>query len=115
MARAETLNPTLEPAVSNSQLWWIAFRQRSVWARGAKLGLSVGVLQAIINQGDVWLDHSATAGTVAKTIISPLVTFAVALISAAATVVEKLKVQPRAACDSKTNQTSPALPELKTV
>ena len=59
--------------------------------RGAKLGLSVGVIQAIINQGDVWLAHDETLGTLAKTIISPLVTFSVALVSAAATCVEKLK------------------------
>ena len=77
---------------SRRHFWWTAFRQRSVWARGAKLGLSVGVLQAIINQGDVWLAHSETAGTIAKTIISPLVTFAVALVSAAATYVDKLKL-----------------------
>lgn len=73
-------------------LWWIAFQQRSVWARGAKLGLSVGVLQAILNQGDVWLAHEETLGTVIKTITSPLVTFSVALVSAAVTYVEKLKL-----------------------
>ena len=75
-----------------TNLWLIAFRQRSVWARGAKLGLSVGVIQAIINQGDVWLAHDETLGTVVKTIVSPLVTFSVALVSAAATYVEKLKL-----------------------
>lgn len=76
---------------TSRNLWWIAFRQRSVWARGAKLGFSVGVLQAIINQGDVWLAHDETPGTIVKTIVSPLVTFSVALVSAAATYVEKLK------------------------
>ncbi len=78
---------------NSRHLWWAAFRERSVWARGAKLGLSVGVLQAIINQGDVWLAHGETAGTIAKTIISPVVTFAVALVSAAATYVDKLKLK----------------------
>ena len=73
-------------------LWWIALQQRSVWARGARLGLSVGVLQAVINQGDVWLAHEETLGTVLKTVTSPLVTFSVALVSAAATYVEKLKL-----------------------
>jgi hypothetical protein len=77
---------------TTSQLWWIAFQQRSVWSRGAKLGLSVGVLQAIINQGDVWMAQSETTGTVIKTVVSPLVTFSVALVSAAATYVEKLKL-----------------------
>jgi hypothetical protein len=80
-------------AGSKSHLWLVAFQQRSVWVRGAKLGLSVGVLQAIINQGDVWLAESETLGTVVKTIVSPLITFSVALTSAAATYVEKLKLQ----------------------
>lgn len=78
---------------TNSRFWWTAFRQRSVWARGAKLGLSVGVLQAILNQGDVWLARTETAGTIFKTILSPLVTFSVALVSAAATYVDKLKTK----------------------
>ena len=104
-----------EIAMSNLQLWLSAFQQRSVWARGAKLGLSVGVLQAIINQGDVWLDHAETAGTVVKTIISPLVTFAVALVSAAATCVEKLKQQSES--DSHPSARTEAMPlsQFKTV
>ena len=81
-----------EAKQSRPNLWRIAFQQRSVWVRGAKLGLSVGVLQAILNQGDVWLAHNETMGTVVKTILSPLVTFSVALVSAAATYVEKLKL-----------------------
>ena len=73
-------------------LWLTALRRRSVWTRGLKLGLSVGLAQALINQGDVWMAHAETAGTVVKTIVSPLVTFGVALVSAAATCVERLKV-----------------------
>ena len=42
-------------------------------------------------QADVWLAHEQTAGTVVKTILSPLITFSVALVSAAATYVDKLK------------------------
>src|SRR5687767_3511520 len=93
MSAASSLRTSraLREEQSSRQLWRTAFRQQSVWARGAKLGLSVGVLQAIINQGDVWLAHNATAGTIAKTIVSPLVTLAVALASAAATYVDKLK------------------------
>ena len=64
-----------------------------MWLRGARLGLSIGVLQAVINQGDVWLADNETFGTVVKTIVSPLITFSVALVSAAATYVDKLKVQ----------------------
>lgn len=70
-------------------LWVQAFYQPSVWRRAALFGLPIGILQAIINQGDVWLRHEQTLGTVAKTIISPLVTFSVALISAASVWVDQ--------------------------
>ena len=70
-------------------LWVQAFCQPVVWRRAAVVGLPIGVLQAIINQGDVWLRHEETLGTVAKTIVSPLVTFSVALISAAGVWVER--------------------------
>lgn len=74
-------------------LWVQAFRQASVWRRAAVVGLPIGVLQAVINQGDVWLRHEQTAGTVIKTLISPLVTFSVALISAAGVWVEGRRQQ----------------------
>ncbi len=66
-----------------------AFSQAAVWRRAAVVGLPIGILQAVINQGDVWLRHEQTAGTVVKTVISPLVTFSVALISAAGVWVEQ--------------------------
>jgi hypothetical protein len=77
---------------STRALWSCAFRAPSVWARGAKLGLSVGVLQAVVNRGDQWVTHHADAVTLAKTILSPLITFSVALVSAAATYVDELKL-----------------------
>jgi type III secretory pathway component EscS len=70
-------------------LWMQAFGQAAVWRRAAVVGLPIGVLQAVINQGDVWLRHEATVGTVIKTLISPLVTFSVALISAASVWVDE--------------------------
>lgn len=39
------------------------------------------------------MDHAETTGTLLKTLLSPLVTFSVALVSTAATGVEKLKIQ----------------------
>lgn len=75
-------------------LWMQAFRQASVWRRAAVVGLPIGVLQAVINQGDVWLRHEQTAGTVIKTLVSPLVTFSVALISAAGVWVEQRRRMP---------------------
>ena len=78
---------------STRGLWVAAFKERSVWTRGAKLGLTVGVIQAVVNQGDKWATHSADGLVILKSIISPLITFSVALVSAAATWVEKLKLK----------------------
>lgn len=74
-------------------LWMQAFGQAAVWRRAAVVGLPIGVLQAVINQGDVWVRHEQTAGTVVKTLVSPLVTFSVALISAAGVWVEQRRRQ----------------------
>ncbi|MEQ1860709.1 MAG: hypothetical protein ABMA13_12310 [Chthoniobacteraceae bacterium] len=71
------------------RLWSLALQQPSVWKRAATLGLSVGVLQAVLNQGDYWVSHTVNATILVKTIISPLVTFSVALVSAASTWAEK--------------------------
>jgi hypothetical protein len=75
--------------------WRAALAQRAVWSRAALFGLPIGCLQAVINQGDVWWHHHADGLTLAKTIISPLVTFTVALLSAAATWVEKQRLNSR--------------------
>lgn len=56
-----------------------------IWGRAAALGLSVGMLQVVINQGDAWLGHKVTRAVIVKSILSPLVTLSVALISAART------------------------------
>jgi hypothetical protein len=74
--------------VNRRALWLGALRQGSVWKRALKMGLTVGLLQAAINQGDVWWRGEVRVAVVAKTIISPLVTFTIVLISAAATWVE---------------------------
>jgi hypothetical protein len=79
----------MKSTTGNRNLWLAALRQRIVWMRVLKVGLPVGILQAVINQGDVWYHHQATALTLFKTIVSPLVTSSVALVSAAATWVER--------------------------
>ncbi len=71
-----------------------ALRQPAVWRRAARLGLVVGLLQAGLNQGDHWLHHEITTGVVLKTVLSPLLSFAIALLSAAATSVETLQRAP---------------------
>jgi hypothetical protein len=72
-------------------LWIEALQSRSVWLRAAKWGVPVGLLQAVINQGDYWMAHTVTFGIVIKTLVSPLVTFSVALMSAAGMYVEKAR------------------------
>ena len=79
----------MKSLTGNHNIWLAAMRQRVVWMRVLKVGLPVGILQAVINQGDVWYHDQATGLTLAKTIISPLVTSSVALVASAATWVEK--------------------------
>ncbi|MBI3417670.1 MAG: hypothetical protein HY043_20450 [Verrucomicrobia bacterium] len=83
-----TTNPTLSTAAKRA-LWRRAFRQKSVWRRATTFGLSVGMLQAAINQGDHWLRHAVDSTVIAKTIISPLVGFTLVLFSSAGTWVER--------------------------
>ena len=65
------------------------FRQKSVWLRAVKLGFSVGLLQATINQGDHWWRGEFTSTVIAKSIISPLIGFTLVLFSAAETWVQR--------------------------
>ncbi len=69
---------------------WRAFTTRAVWLRAAKLGVPVGLVQVALNQGDHWLNHEITAGVVLKSILSPLLSFAIAFVSAVATHSENL-------------------------
>lgn len=70
-------------------LWGLALRQRSVWARAFKFGFTTGLLQAIVNQGNHWLNHAITTEVVIKTIVSPLIGFTLVLLTSAATWVQK--------------------------
>lgn len=70
--------------------YWRALRERTVWLRAAKLGLVVGVIQVSLNQGDHWLRHEITTGVILKSILSPLLSFAIAFFSAVATHAENL-------------------------
>jgi hypothetical protein len=79
----------MNPPMPKRTLWKQAFRQRAVWLRACKLGFTTGCVQAAVNQGDVWLHHSVDALVVAKTVISPLIGFALVLVAAAETWVQK--------------------------
>lgn len=71
-----------------------ALRDRGVWRRAAKLGLIVGFIQVSLNQGDHWLRHEVNAAVVIKTILSPVVSFGIAFVSAAATRLQTLRNSP---------------------
>ncbi len=76
---------------TNRSLWRQALSQRSVLWRAVKLGLTTGLLQAAVNQGDRWLANDVDGLVVLKTVISPLIGFTLVLISAAATWVDRQK------------------------
>ncbi len=75
-------DPALQLATSS---WLAAFVVRSVWLRALKITVPVGLLQIAINQGDCWLRGAVTPVVLAKTVLTPCVTFAVALFAAAST------------------------------
>lgn len=76
-------------ALSQRALWARALRQRSVWQRAVRLGLSVGFLQAVVNQGDHWMSGAVDGTVVTKSIVSPLIGFTLVLVSAAETWVHR--------------------------
>lgn len=79
----------MNPATRRRALWAQAFRQRSVWLRALRLGLSVGLLQAVVNQGDHWMSGAVDGTVLFKSIVSPLIGFALVLVSAAETWVHR--------------------------
>jgi hypothetical protein len=86
--------PMLEPhpasvAPNRRVLWRHALQQRSVWWRAVKLGLTVGFLQATINQGDHWLRGEIDRAVIIKSVVSPLIGFTLVLVSAAETWVQR--------------------------
>jgi hypothetical protein len=74
---------------SKRDLWLLALRQPAIWSRAFKFGFSAGLLQAAVNQGDLWLRHAAGPGVIVKTIVSPLIGLTLVLLTSAATWVQK--------------------------
>jgi hypothetical protein len=70
---------------SPSPNWLSTLAARPLWWRAARIALPVGLLQDCINQGDHWLRGDFSAVVVAKSVLTPCVAFAVALVSAAST------------------------------
>ena len=79
----------MSPATDKRTLWMLALREPSVWARAVKFGLTAGLLQAAVNQGDHWLHYEVSAGVILKTIVSPLIGLTLVLFTSAATWVQK--------------------------
>jgi hypothetical protein len=71
------------------QLWLLAIRQPAIWSRAFKFGFTAGLLQAAVNQGDLWLRHAVGPAVVIKTIVSPLIGLTLVLFTSAATWVQK--------------------------
>src|SRR5262245_12979535 len=76
-------------ALDRRALWRQALRERSVWMRAVKLGLSVGLLQAAVNQGDHWVAGAVDRVTLLKSLVSPAIGFTLVLGSAAQTWVQR--------------------------
>lgn len=65
--------------------WREALANRAVWRRTLRIGLPVGVLQVMINQGDHWLAGHVSLGVVLKSIAAPIISVGIAWAAAAAT------------------------------
>ncbi len=74
--------------MTKTYLWREALAQSVVWRKALKFGLTAGILQAAMNQGNAWWQGAFTAEVVIKSILSPLVGLAVGLLAAGATYVE---------------------------
>jgi hypothetical protein len=73
------------PSLSLRPSWREALLAGSVWSRALRIGLPVGLMQAVINQGDHWLAHEFTSGVIVKSFLSPALSMSIALTAAAST------------------------------
>jgi hypothetical protein len=76
-------------AMSKRQLWIRALNDPATWGRALRVGAPVGLLQAAIHQGDAWMRLAVDARVVLKTVVSPLVGFALVWAGAAGALVTK--------------------------
>jgi len=60
-----------------------------VWRRTLLIGLPVGFLQAALNQGDHWWRHQVDALVLIKSILCPVLSCSIVLISAVCTRAEQ--------------------------
>lgn len=84
----------MPPQFSTWSLWKTALSSRGVWKRSLVIGLTVGAIQVLVNQGDHWLHWRVDTAVVLKTLMTPLIGLAVALFSAAGAFVELQRRMP---------------------
>ena len=75
--------------MTRRELWVRALMDPATWGRALRVGAPVGLLQAAIHQGDAWLRLAIDAKVVIKTVVSPMVGFALVWAGAAGALVTK--------------------------
>ena len=75
--------------MTRRELWVRALADPATWGRALRVGAPVGLLQAAIHQGDAWLRFAIDAKVVLKTVVSPMVGFALVWAGAAGALVTK--------------------------
>ena len=69
-------------------LWNEALTSWSVSRRSLVIGLVVGSVQIVVNQGDVWVRLQINSTLILKTLVTPMIAISVALFSSAGAYVE---------------------------
>jgi signal transduction histidine kinase len=59
-------------------------RRAAAWRWALGVGLPVGLAQAVLNQGDLWMRHAVDWTVMVKTLLTPMVSVLVAWVSATA-------------------------------
>jgi hypothetical protein len=80
-----------EPIMTASPTWMLwrqALSHRGVWRRSLIIGLIVGAIQIVVNQGDHWWRMQIDGVILLKTVTTPLIAISVALFSAAGSYVQ---------------------------
>ena len=90
-------------------LWKQALSHRGVWKRSLIIGLIVGTLQILVNQGDHWWRMQIDGVIVVKTVTTPLIAISVALFSAAGSYVQ---VNRDRSLSAETSEVSLAMPNI---
>ena len=75
--------------MTRRELWVRALRDPSAWVRALRVGAPVGLLQAAIHQGDAWLRLAVDATVLLKTLVSPVLGFALVWAGAAGALVSR--------------------------